>query len=152
MSLDQSSASYVEDQKRQYDAIVGLLHDAGYYRVNILNLTPFDKVVGGLCWCIISSGEAVDVDILFTENATIGERISLSEAIVVALRQMKCPHSLQSHEIQGGNAGIHYNAIFPVLSWLIQKFSQRRDELEWRMRTYSILQCNRKCPVRAVEK
>ena len=92
------------------------------------------------------------MEILFAENATIGERISLTGAIVTTLRQMKCPHSLQSHEIQDGNVGIHYSAIFHVLSWLIQKFSQRRDELEWRMRTYSILLCNRKCPVRAVEK
>ena len=41
----------------------------------IPQLSPFDKIVGGLCWCIDTSGEGVDVDILFTENSTIGQRM-----------------------------------------------------------------------------
>ena len=85
------------------------------------NLSDFDRVVGGLCWCITSSGvsfqlcfknsvclivllsqENVDVDVLFQENSTIGQKISLSEAITKALRKMGCPHPLQPHQIQGG--------------------------------------------------
>jgi hypothetical protein len=49
------------------------------------------QVVGGLCWCITSSGEDIDVDILFQENSTIGQRIKLSETIVMALRKMQVP-------------------------------------------------------------
>ena len=37
----------------------------GYFRARIKTLSEFDKVVGGLCWCITSNGEFVDVDILF---------------------------------------------------------------------------------------
>ncbi len=146
--MDQTSQNEKEDRKKLFQLIVNLLHSAGYFRVNIHGLSEFDKVVGGLCWCIISSGEAVDVDILFTENSTIGERIALSEAIVVALRQMQCPHSLQPHQIQGGIGGADFKAIHPVLQWLIKKFSQRRDEIEWQLRTFSTLQCVDKCSLR----
>ena len=70
--------------KKLYDEIVDTLISAGYFRARIQTLSEFDKVVGGLCWAIVNSGERVDVDILFKENSTTGERIALSEAIVKA--------------------------------------------------------------------
>lgn len=75
------------------------------------------KAVGGLCWCIASSGVNVDVDILFTENSTIGEKVQLSEKIITVLRGMRCPHPLQANQIQGSD----WANVLPVIGWLIQK-------------------------------
>lgn len=55
-----------------------MLLAGGYFRARIPTLSPFDKVVGGICWSITASSvDLGDVDILFTENATIGERMSV---------------------------------------------------------------------------
>ena len=137
---DQTSEAELQQKKKVYEEIVQILLSAGYFRVRIASLSEFDKVVGGLCWCITSSGEDVDVDILFQENSTIGQRISLSESIVKALRLMKCPEPLQPHQIQGGIAGADYPAIHPVIVWLIKKFFARRDEREAVLRQFSTLQ------------
>ena len=82
---DQTAEHVLQEKKQKYEEIIAMLIEAGYFRAQIQTLSQFDKVVGGLCWCIVNSGEAVDADILFTENATIGQRITLSEAIVSAM-------------------------------------------------------------------
>jgi hypothetical protein len=138
--MDQTSETEKVYQRQKYDEIIEILLSAGYFRARINTLSEFDKVVGGLCWCIISSGEDVDVDILFQENSTIGQRIALSEAIVTALRKMNCPSNLQPHQIQGGVGGSDYPAIFPVIVWLVKKFYERRDEREAQLRAFSTLQ------------
>lgn len=97
--------------------ICDLLLAAGYFRARIASLSPFDKVTGGLVWSITSSNVDIDVDIVFQENSTIGERIKLSDQICRALKQMKCPHQLMSHQIQG----LDYNHLFPVLQWLVKR-------------------------------
>ena len=130
----------INDQRKKYEAIIDILIDAGYFRARISTLSQFDKCVGGLCWAIVNSGVEVDVDILFTENATIGQRIALSEAIVTAMRKMKCPHNLQPHQIQGGIGGADYAVILPVMEWLIKKFFAVREERDIQMRAFSTLQ------------
>lgn len=82
----------------------------------------------------------MDVDILFQENSTIGQRIALSEAIVTALRKMNCPCDLQPHQIQGGVGGSDFPAIYPVMVWLVKKFFERREEREAQLRAFSTLQ------------
>ena len=139
-SLDQTSETEKVLQKQKYDEIIQLLLSAGYFRARINTLSEFDKVVGGLCWCITSTGEDVDVDILFQENSTIGQKIALSEAITKALRKMNCPDPLQPHQIQGGVGGADYPAIYPVIIWLVKKFFERREELEEQLRSFAILQ------------
>ena len=52
-----------------------LLLAAGYFRARIKGLSPFDKIVGGMVWCITAANEDVDVDILFEENASIGKKM-----------------------------------------------------------------------------
>ena len=59
----------------KYEAIKEMLLAAGYFRIRISTLTPFDKVVGGLCWCISNSNVDVDVDVSFEEDSNIGEKI-----------------------------------------------------------------------------
>lgn len=92
--------------------------------------------MGGLCWCIETSGEGVDVDILFTENSTIGQKIKLSESIVAAVRQMECPFSLQAHQIQGSD----WNTCHPVIVWLVKKFFETREQTKEILRDHSHMQ------------
>lgn len=138
--MDQTSETEKAYQREKYEEIVDILLSAGYFRARINTLSEFDKVVGGLCWCITSSGEDVDVDILFQENSTIGQRIALSEAIVKALRKMNCPSQLQPHQIQGGVGGSDFPAIHPVIVWLVKKFFERREAREEELRSFSVLQ------------
>eukprot|EP01038_Epipyxis_sp_PR26KG_P011095 gene11095-14890_t len=138
--MDQTSETEKIYQRNKYLEIIEILLTAGYFRARIQGLSEFDKVVGGLCWCITSSGEIVDVDILFQENSTIGQKISLSEAIVTALRKMGCPSPLQPHQIQGGVGGADYPAIYQVIVWLIKKYFERRGEREQQLRSYSTFQ------------
>lgn len=64
-----------EDQQQKYEEILELLKAGGYFRARIQGLSPFDKVVGGMSWCITASNEDLDVDIFFQEEATIGQRM-----------------------------------------------------------------------------
>jgi len=138
--MDQTSESEKVHQRQKYEEIIDMLLSAGYFRARINQLSEFDKVVGGLCWCIVSSGEEVDVDILFQENSTIGQKITLSEAIVTQLRKMHCPCPLQPHQIQGGIGGSDYPSLQPVIVWLVKKFFARREEREKQLRRFSTFQ------------
>ena len=60
------------EQSIKYEQIIELLLAAGYFRARISSLSAFDKVVGGLAWCISNSQVDVDIDLLFQENANIG--------------------------------------------------------------------------------
>ena len=67
-----------------------LLLAAGYFRVRIKGLSDFDKVmqeassfvmniavqvVGGLAWSTQACNFAVDIDVLYQENATLGQKM-----------------------------------------------------------------------------
>lgn len=64
-----------EEQSEKLQEIIDLLVAAGYFRARIKNLSPFDKVVGGMTWCIEFCNIEVDVDLLFQENSTIGQKM-----------------------------------------------------------------------------
>ncbi|XP_059250408.1 coiled-coil domain-containing protein 93 isoform X4 [Mustela nigripes] len=100
-----------EEQNVKLTEILELLVAAGYFRARIKGLSPFDKVVGGMTWCITTCSFDIDVDLLFQENSTIGQKIALSEKIVSVLPRMKCPHQLEPHQIQG----MDFIHIFPVV-------------------------------------
>lgn len=77
-----------------------------------------------LFWCFtFTQGVNVDVDILFTENATIGEKVQLSEKIIAVMRAMNCPHPLQANQVQGSD----WANVLPVVSWLITKTVENRE-------------------------
>jgi len=42
---------------------------AGYFRAR-LNIEPFDKILGGMCWCI--AGSNFDIDIEFLDDMNKG--------------------------------------------------------------------------------
>ena len=99
-----------------------LLLAGGYFRARIPTLSAFDKVVGGLAWSITASGVDVDVDVIFSENASIGAKIRTSDQIVRAMVAMRCPYPLQSHQIQG----LDYVHLFPIVQWLVRKVIETR--------------------------
>ena len=64
-----------EEQSVKLRESIDLLLAAGYFRARIKGLSPFDKIVGGMTWCIQASNFDVDVDLLFQENSTIGQKM-----------------------------------------------------------------------------
>uniref|UniRef100_A0A672IGK5 Coiled-coil domain-containing protein 93 n=1 Tax=Salarias fasciatus TaxID=181472 RepID=A0A672IGK5_SALFA len=125
-----------EEQSVKLGEILELLLAAGYFRARIKGLSPFDKVVGGMTWCITTCNFDIDVDLLFQENATIGQKIALTEKIVSVLPKMKCPHRLEPHQIQG----LDFIHIFPVIQWLVKRAIETREEMGDYVRAYSISQ------------
>ncbi|KAK5861602.1 hypothetical protein PBY51_022985 [Eleginops maclovinus] len=125
-----------EEQSIKLAEMLELLLAAGYFRARIKGLSPFDKVVGGMTWCITTCNFDIDVDLLFQENSTIGQKISLTEKIVSVLPKMKCPHRLEPHQIQG----LDFIHIFPVIQWLVKRAIETREEMGDTVRAYSICQ------------
>eukprot|EP00013_Stygamoeba_regulata_P002854 CAMPEP_0177630796 /NCGR_PEP_ID=MMETSP0447-20121125/1401_1 /TAXON_ID=0 /ORGANISM="Stygamoeba regulata, Strain BSH-02190019" /LENGTH=575 /DNA_ID=CAMNT_0019132225 /DNA_START=99 /DNA_END=1826 /DNA_ORIENTATION=+ len=78
----------------------------------------------------------VDVNVFFQEEATIGHKIKTSEQIVKAVVSMRCPHPLQSHQLQG----LEYSKIFPVVQWLVSVVLEVRAEMGDLVRNYSEFQ------------
>ncbi|KAM9448824.1 coiled-coil domain-containing protein 93-like isoform 2-T2 [Salvelinus alpinus] len=125
-----------EEQSVRLAEILELLLAAGYFRARIKGLGPFDKVVGGMTWCITTCNFDIDVDLLFQENSTIGQKIALTEKIVSVLPKMKCPHRLEPHQIQG----LDFIHIFPVIQWLVKRAIETREEMGDYVRAYSVSQ------------
>lgn len=125
-----------EEQNVKLQQTIDLLLAAGYFRARIKGLSPFDKVVGGLTWCITTCNFDVDVDLLFQENSTIGQKISLTESIVAVLPRMKCPHRIEPHQIQG----LDFIHIFPVVQWLVKRAIETREEMGDFNRSFSVSQ------------
>lgn len=125
-----------EEQNVKLTEILELLLAAGYFRARIKGLSPFDKVVGGMTWCITTCNFDIDVDLLFQENSTIGQKIALTEKIVSVMPKMKCPYRLEPHQIQG----LDFIHIFPVVQWLVKRAIETREEMGDYVRAYSISQ------------
>ncbi|XP_033250486.1 coiled-coil domain-containing protein 93-like isoform X1 [Drosophila miranda] len=111
-----------------------ILMDAGYYRARIKGLSAFDKVVGGMTWCIECADYDEDVDLLFHESLSIGQKIALVEKIVSVLIDMKCPHSLEPHPVQG----LEFLAIHPVIQWLVKTSVENRAVRGQRLKKFAI--------------
>ncbi|XP_057395421.1 coiled-coil domain-containing protein 93 isoform X2 [Balaenoptera acutorostrata] len=92
-----------------------------------------------MTWCITTCSFDVDVDLLFQENSTIGQKIALSEKIVSVLPRMKCPHQLEPHQIQG----MDFIHIFPVVQWLVKRAIETKEEMGDYIRCYSVSQFQR---------
>jgi hypothetical protein len=50
--------------------IFDILLLAGYFRIRIPSITPLDKILGGLSWCITQSNFAIDIE--FKDDFNIG--------------------------------------------------------------------------------
>nr|XP_031837895.1 coiled-coil domain-containing protein 93 [Nomia melanderi] len=129
-----------EEQAKKFQDIIDLLLAAGYFRARIKGLSNFDKVIGGMTWCIESCNFDVDIDLLFRENLTIGQKISLTEKIVAMLPKMNCPYRIEPHQIQGLDC-IH---IFPVIQWLVKRSMETREEMADFVRSFALNQFHKK--------
>ncbi|XP_055919878.1 coiled-coil domain-containing protein 93 isoform X2 [Eupeodes corollae] len=125
-----------EEQNAKQQEIFEILVNAGYYRARIKGLSPFDKIVGGMTWCIECCDYDVDVDLLFHENLTIGQKIALVEKIVSVLPKMKCPYLIEPHQIQG----LEFISIFPVIQWLVKKSVENRAERAVKLKAFAVSQ------------
>ena len=135
--MDQTSETEKALQRQKFEEIVEILLSAGYFRARISNLSSFDKVVGGLCWCITSSGEDVDVDILFQE---IGNLIAEWEPKSLVVGLPTHPDGT-AHEMTGKakRFGNQLNGRFGLpVAWVDERYtsavlegdSQMRDNLD----------------------
>lgn len=102
-----------EDNPR-LNEIFEILLLAGYFRIRIASLKAFDKVVGGIAWCITSSNFEIEVD--YNDEMQIGQKIKVSEIICDSLIKMKCPYTLQPFQLQG----LDVNNIYPIVQWLVK--------------------------------
>ncbi|MFH4975627.1 hypothetical protein AB6A40_002336 [Gnathostoma spinigerum] len=131
----------VRDDEEQFVKLqdtIDLLVAAGYFRARIKDLSPFDKVVGGIVWCITLCNRSVDVDLFYSENSTIGQKIALTERIVSVLGEMECPHAIEPHQVQG----LDFLHIFPVIQWLVKKAIEENERHGNFVKAHSIYQFN----------
>lgn len=126
-------------QMASFAKILELLISAGYFRAMITTLDPFDKVAGGLAWCITAANENVNLGLLFEEHGRQGEKVEMSENIEYALVSMKCPHVVQATQI----LYLDCINIFPVVQWLVQHLIEVRKLTGDLVRVYSERQFSR---------
>ncbi|KAI9557841.1 hypothetical protein GHT06_014590 [Daphnia sinensis] len=132
-----------EEQKAKLQDICDLLLAAGYFRVRLKGLSAFDKVVGGMVWCLELCAVGVDVNFLFRENLNIGEKIEITEKIINVLLTIKCAYALEPHQIQG----LDTVKILPVMQWLVKKAMETRESLNYHLRKIADLQYQKTFPL-----
>lgn len=110
------------DSESKKQEIFDLLLIAGYFRIRIPSLHDFDKILGGLSWGILCSGFDIDIDLEFSDDYKLKQKIKLAERVIKALKKMKCPFPLLPHQIQG----LDFGAIFPVVQWLLKFVDETR--------------------------
>uniref|UniRef100_A0A6B2E8B7 Coiled-coil domain-containing protein 93 n=1 Tax=Phlebotomus kandelakii TaxID=1109342 RepID=A0A6B2E8B7_9DIPT len=125
-----------EEQNLKQQEIFDILVAAGYFRARIKGLSAFDKITGGMVWCMEACDFDLDVDLLFSENLTIGQKIALTEKIVAVLPKMSCPHLIEPHQIQG----LDFINIFPVIQWLVKRSVENRAERAERLKSFAVAQ------------
>ena len=108
-----------ESQKMK--EIFDLLLMAGYFRIRIPSISVFDKILGGMAWCITCSNFDIDID--YNDDMTMGQKIKLSEKVVKALQRMKSPFLISPHQIQG----LDFTNLFPIFQWLIKFVLETRE-------------------------
>ena len=87
------------DSESKKQEIFDLLLVAGYFRIRIPSLTDFDKILGGLSWGILCSGFDIDIDLDYSDEFKLNQKIKLAERVIIALKKMKCPHPLLPFQI-----------------------------------------------------
>ncbi|ETV76413.1 hypothetical protein, variant [Aphanomyces astaci] len=106
---------------------VEMLVEHGYHRASLVEIPIYERVVGGLVFCLQSEElTSVDCDILFRPVATVKERVRVAEAIChsfnTALMSLATTATstkaltLSVHELQGAN----YAKLKLVVAWLVQ--------------------------------
>lgn len=67
----QDNISVADQQEKHQSELMQKINDilvaAGYFRAR-LNIDPFDKILGGMCWCIARSNFDIDIEFLDDMN------------------------------------------------------------------------------------
>lgn len=108
------------------EAIIKALVDAGYFRARISNLSDFDKIIGGMAWAMQIFSYDINIDVFYTDALDLGQKIALTERLVMVMLAMRCPHRLEPHQI----VGLDYANLLPALRWLIKRSEEVRREQE----------------------
>eukprot|EP00736_Rhodelphis_marinus_P014277 Rmarinus@m.8522 len=131
----------LQASENAYEKISDMLLAAGYFRARINTLKPFDKLIGGMAWCLTAMNvdTDLDVDLFFQDSMKMGEKIRIGENICKALQKIKCPFPLLSHQIQG----LDYPSVYPVVQWLVKRAIAAREEISTQLRDYASLRFER---------
>lgn len=78
VKFGESGLKVDDEQLASFEKIIQLLISGGYFRAMITTLEPFDKVAGGLAWCITAANENVDMGLLLDEHSRMGEKVYAS--------------------------------------------------------------------------
>uniref|UniRef100_A0A336MVE9 CSON005933 protein n=1 Tax=Culicoides sonorensis TaxID=179676 RepID=A0A336MVE9_CULSO len=125
------------EQMAKQVEILDVLVASGYFRARLKSYDVFDKIVGGMVFCLEGLDNIeLDVDFLFHDSLSIGQKIALTEKIVAVLPQIGCPYSLEPHQIQG----LDFINIFPVIQWLVKRSIESRAEKADRLNAFLIKQ------------
>lgn len=110
----------------EMDFIIEALVEAGYFRARISTLSDFDKVIGGMAWAMQVFSQDIDINIFYRDTLDLGQKIALTERLVMVLLVTKCPHKVEPHQI----VGLDHANLLPVIKWLIKRSSEIRREHE----------------------
>lgn len=100
--------------------------DAGYFRARISTLSDFDKIIGGMAWAMQVLSYGINIDVFYTDSLDLGQKIALTERLVMVLLAINCPHQIEPHQI----VGLDYTNLLPVVKWLIKRSEEFRREHE----------------------
>lgn len=98
--------------------------DAGYFRARINTLSDFDKIIGGMAWAMQVFSHDISINIFYADTLDLGQKIALTERLVMVLLVMNCPHQIEPHQI----VGLDYIKLLPVIRWLIKRSAEIRRE------------------------
>lgn len=112
--------------REKMDLIISALIEAGYFRARISTLSDFDKVIGGMAWAMQVFSQDIDINIFYRDTLDLGQKIALTERLVMVLLVMNCPHKIEPHQI----VGLDHTNLLPVIKWLIKRSSEIRREHE----------------------
>jgi hypothetical protein len=66
------------EQLEAFNKCIDLLLAGGYFRARIQNLEPFDKIAGGIAWCLIhTQSEDQEFHLLLQEHSRMGDKMSI---------------------------------------------------------------------------
>ncbi|KAK5986864.1 hypothetical protein GCK32_003877 [Trichostrongylus colubriformis] len=138
---DKMDTNEDDENNRYLMDCLDLLVAAGYFRARIKGLATFDKIVGGMVWCLYHCNRTIDTYLVFIEDLDIGHKIALTEKVVRVLSDLRCPHPIEPHQIQG----LDLQNIYPVIQWLVKMAMESKASRAESLKSYIDYQYNKSC-------
>ncbi len=74
------------EQVEKYNEIIDLLLAGGYFRARIQGLDSFDKVAGGITWCLTNINQTdLDFRLLLQEHGRMGDKMYVDARVLLLL-------------------------------------------------------------------